>query len=154
MTQDGCPVVGRRVEVGTEELKPHGGAWELWLEEVAKKWVSGILEDVRGRSFRVSAVDMVDGSGLGFTWLTGSEENVLEPSIGYAWCFDHGRMHRFLRRDPWCDAAWVHLKGNTEEEASRYRREVWGEAQFLNELSSERQLAALEEGRLKTARLE
>lgn len=58
----------------------------------------------------------------------------------YAWCFDHGRLHRFLLSEGcWCTAAWVQLTGSTEEEAMESKQLIWGEAQFFDQLDLIRQ---------------
>ncbi|PBC66281.1 hypothetical protein BX265_8344 [Streptomyces sp. TLI_235] len=61
-------------------------------------------------------------------------------SFAYAWCFDHGRLHRFPAGDePWCSAAWVPLAGATEEEAVEAKWAAYGDARFLHDLSEDKQ---------------
>jgi len=63
----------------------------------------------------------------------------------YAWCFDHGALHRFKPRqqDAWCTARWVHLDAYSEEAALAVKQRGWGDARFLHELSPEHQLAVI-----------
>ena len=63
--------------------------------------------------------------------------------ITYAWCFSHGRDHRF-DGEPWCTATWTPLAGRTEEEALRDKEERFGDAQFLHQLPAERQLLLIQ----------
>lgn len=65
----------------------------------------------------------------------------VNPSNGetFAWCFSHGRLHRFTR-EPWCTATWVRLNGTTEDEALAAKRARFGDAQFLRHLPLEQQL--------------
>lgn len=51
----------------------------------------------------------------------------------YAWCFDHGRQHRF-EGAPWCTARWVTLTGATEEAALDDKRARFRDARFLHHL--------------------
>lgn len=63
-----------------------------------------------------------------------------ETVVTYAWCFDHGRLHRFLAEEgTWCTAAWVPLDGDTEEGALTHKQLVWGDAQFFHQLTHDRQ---------------
>ncbi|MFJ1936863.1 hypothetical protein ACIOGZ_29915 [Kitasatospora sp. NPDC088160] len=60
----------------------------------------------------------------------------------FAWCFDHGRLHRFAADDePWCTAAWVSLPGGSADEALKAKHERFGNAVFFDHLPSEQQLA-------------
>lgn len=62
--------------------------------------------------------------------------------VHYAWCFDHGTLHRFSPRGtPWCTAAWVSLDAYTEETALAMKQEAWGDARFLHDLSPDQQAA-------------
>jgi hypothetical protein len=62
------------------------------------------------------------------------------PDAFYAWCFDHGRLHRFLLAEgTWCTAAWVPLVGSTEAEALSNKKVAWGDAQFFDQLTLDRQ---------------
>lgn len=56
-----------------------------------------------------------------------------------AWCFDHGRLHRFGEDGEWCTAAWVTLDGDTDEEALEQKRLIWGPAEFFDQLDLDRQ---------------
>jgi len=63
----------------------------------------------------------------------------------YAWCFDHGRLHRFPATDvPWCTAAWVWLAGDTEQAALADKTTRYGDAQYLWDLTTEQQLAVID----------
>lgn len=60
-------------------------------------------------------------------------------TVTYAWCFDHGKLHRFLAEEgEWCTAAWVPLDGATEGEALAQKQLTWGEAQFFDQLTLDR----------------
>ena len=62
----------------------------------------------------------------------------------FAWCFDHGRIHRFgADETPWCDAAWVWLAGLTEAEAMADKQTSYGDVQFFDQLTREQQLAII-----------
>jgi hypothetical protein len=66
----------------------------------------------------------------------------MKTVVIYAWCFDHGELHRFRPREaPWCTAAWYALDAYSEEAALGIKRQAWGEARFLHELSVEQQAA-------------
>lgn len=74
----------------------------------------------------------------------------------FAWCFDHGRLHTFLpdgNPNEVCSAAWVQLHGDSEEEALNQKQLVWGDAQFFDQLSLDRQggLIAITEMRRNSA---
>lgn len=65
--------------------------------------------------------------------------------VVYAWCFDHGRLHRFQpRATPWCTAAWIHLDAYSEEAAVAIKQRAWGHARYLYELSPEQQATITE----------
>lgn len=65
--------------------------------------------------------------------------------VVYAWCFDHGTLHRFQpRATPWCTAAWVHLDAYTEETALAMKQSAWGGARFLHDLNADQQLTIVE----------
>lgn len=67
--------------------------------------------------------------------------------IRFAWCFSHGTMHRFPEGDePWCTARWIAFTATTQEEADAAKQAAYGDARFLHELSSERQLEIIEMG--------
>ncbi|CAL9665298.1 hypothetical protein SUDANB126_07208 [Streptomyces sp. enrichment culture] len=69
----------------------------------------------------------------------------------YAWCFDHGRLHRFPRgEEPWCTAAWVALAATTTEQALRAKQAAYGEARFLDGLSAQAQPEVIELQRART----
>lgn len=69
-----------------------------------------------------------------------SAQSSTETQIAYAWCFDHGALHRFVRAEgAWCSAAWVPLDGSTKGEALRHKQLVWGHAQFFDQLPLDRQ---------------
>lgn len=55
--------------------------------------------------------------------------------LTYAWCLDHGRLHRFAQKDgAWCSALWVELNGNDEQSALADKHDRFGEAQFFDQL--------------------
>ena len=56
-----------------------------------------------------------------------------------AWCFDHGTLHRFGEDGERCNAAWVPLDGETDEEALNQKELMWGPGQFFGDLDLERQ---------------
>jgi hypothetical protein len=58
----------------------------------------------------------------------------------YAWCFSHGRLHRFTD-EPWCTATWTRLDGDTEADAIANKIGRYGDAQFVHQLPAEQQLA-------------
>lgn len=63
----------------------------------------------------------------------------------YAWCFDHGTLHRFQPdTTPWCTAAWVGFTATTETAALEAKQHAYGEARFLHELPTEQQLEVIE----------
>jgi hypothetical protein len=63
-----------------------------------------------------------------------------EAVFTFAWCFDHGRLHKFhVEEGAWCTAAWVPLEGSTEEDALMHKQLTWGDAQFFDQLTLERQ---------------
>ncbi|MCM8552309.1 hypothetical protein [Streptomyces sp. STCH 565 A] len=65
----------------------------------------------------------------------------------YAWCFDHGIMHRFHGGDePWCTARWVAFTATTAEEAHAAKTKAYGDARFLHELPASKQLEVIEIG--------
>lgn len=59
-------------------------------------------------------------------------------TVAYAWCFSHGRLHRF-DGTPWCTATWVRLTGVTKSDALANKRARYGNAQFLHQLPDEQQ---------------
>jgi hypothetical protein len=66
-------------------------------------------------------------------------------STTYAWCFDHGTLHRLLAPEkPWCTAAWVPLHATSEEEAMEAKQHAYGDARFLDELPRDKQLEVIE----------
>lgn len=52
----------------------------------------------------------------------------------YAWCFSHGRMHRFDPEEPWCTATWIRLDAGSEAEALTVKQERYGDARFVGDL--------------------
>jgi len=63
----------------------------------------------------------------------------------YAWCFDHGVMHRFhVGDEPWCTARWVAFTATTAEEAHAAKTEAYGDAYFLDQLPADKQLEVIE----------
>jgi hypothetical protein len=63
----------------------------------------------------------------------------------FAWCFSHGRLHRFAGPDaPWCTAHWAPLSGVTEAEAYRDKVTRFGSVQFIDSLTGEQQLALID----------
>jgi hypothetical protein len=70
-----------------------------------------------------------------------------EPIL-FAWCFDHGTLHRFVDRGfrhdgVWCTAAWVELEAETTDEALCAHVAKWGGVQFFHQLSTKQQLEVL-----------
>lgn len=59
----------------------------------------------------------------------------------FAWCFDHGVLHRFRPRDhaSWCTGRWVHLDAYVEATALGMKQEGWGDARFLHDLNPDQQ---------------
>lgn len=70
----------------------------------------------------------------------------IRPDLGesFAWCFSHGRMHRFTA-DPWCTAEWVRLDGTSQVEAEADKVARFGGAVFLHHLPLEQQVKVDEE---------
>jgi hypothetical protein len=65
----------------------------------------------------------------------------MKTLVVYAWCFDHGALHRFQPREtPWCAGAWIHLDAYSEEAALAIKQRAWGEARFLDELTPDQQV--------------
>jgi len=63
----------------------------------------------------------------------------------YAWCFDHGTLHRFHADEkPWCSAAWVSFAAPTEELALDAKHAAYGDAVFLDQLPLDKQLEVIE----------
>ncbi len=62
----------------------------------------------------------------------------------FAWCFSHGRLHRF-NSQPWCTADWVRLPGASQDEARAAQVERFGEAVFLHHLPLEQQAEIVQE---------
>ncbi|MFF4417052.1 hypothetical protein ACFYY8_31410 [Streptosporangium sp. NPDC001559] len=74
------------------------------------------------------------------------------PTTWFAWCFSHGRLHRFTpsREYPdgaWCTAHWSRLAGATEEEALADKANRFGDAQFIDQLPLEVQVEVADETR-------
>lgn len=66
----------------------------------------------------------------------------------WAWCFSHGRIHRFTPdQDPWCTATWTWLDGATEADALTYKTATYGDSQFLHQLPAEQQLQLIQNRR-------
>ncbi|MFF2731838.1 hypothetical protein ACFVS9_28505 [Streptomyces sp. NPDC058008] len=65
-------------------------------------------------------------------------------AIMFAWCFSHGRLHRFHPEDPWCTATWIAFTATTEEDALAAKHEAYGDAQFLHHLPAVQQLEVIE----------
>lgn len=63
-------------------------------------------------------------------------------SVVYAWCWSHGRDHRFTG-DPWCTARWTPLPGTTRAKTLAAKTEQYGDAEFLHHLPDTKQLATL-----------
>ena len=62
----------------------------------------------------------------------------------YAWCFSHGTLHQFAGPEgPWCTADWVWLSGFTIDQALAAKQAAYGDAQFLDQLPAETQLAVI-----------
>jgi hypothetical protein len=68
----------------------------------------------------------------------------------FAWCFSHGRLHRFLKK-PWCTATWARLAGTTEAEALADKAARFGDATFSNDLPLETQVELMQAGEGRTA---
>ncbi|MFG1858444.1 hypothetical protein ACGFJT_41895 [Actinomadura geliboluensis] len=63
----------------------------------------------------------------------------------YAWCFSHGRLHRF-HADParaWCTATWMPLEGESEDAALADKNTRYGQALFDHELARDQRLAVI-----------
>lgn len=72
------------------------------------------------------------------------------PDIWFAWCFSHGRLHTFhpSAGDPlgaWCGALWTRLNGTDEEAAVADKQARYGDAQFIDHLPLDEQLAIHED---------
>ena len=66
----------------------------------------------------------------------------------FAWCFSHGRLHRFpAPTEPWCTAHWAPLSGSTEAEACADKERRYGSAMFIDGLPGEQQLALIDSHR-------
>jgi hypothetical protein len=66
----------------------------------------------------------------------------------FAWCFDHGRLHRFSP-EPWCTAAWIRLDGQTESQALASKTALFGDARFIDQLSPGSQVELVNISRLR-----
>ncbi len=72
------------------------------------------------------------------------------PKITYAWCFDHGIMHRFnVGDEPWCTARWVAFTATTAGEAQAAKTEAYGAAYFLSQLPADKQLEVIKIGQAR-----
>jgi len=64
--------------------------------------------------------------------------------LSFAWCFSHGRMHFFAEdQEPWCTATWVPLAAGSEDKALAEKQRRYGDAQFLDQLPLEQQVAII-----------
>lgn len=69
----------------------------------------------------------------------------------YAWCFSHGTLHRFLAgATPWCTATWIAFTATAENDALAAKEEAYGDAQFLHDLPSVKQLEVIETAAART----
>ncbi|MFY1686391.1 hypothetical protein [Plantactinospora sp. WMMB782] len=69
----------------------------------------------------------------------------MDPTTTYAWCFSHGRMHKFVAPEgPWCSASWLPL-GEDEEAAYSAKAARVGDAQFMDDLPLEVQVEVVDE---------
>jgi len=69
----------------------------------------------------------------------------MSASPVYAWCFDHGRAHTFpAGTKPWCTAAWVPFVAPTEKDALEAKKSAYGDACFLHQLPTDKQLEIIE----------
>ncbi|MFI8903885.1 hypothetical protein ACIGO7_37760 [Streptomyces virginiae] len=67
------------------------------------------------------------------------------PDMNYAWCFDHGVLHRFSPAEgPWCTGTWVQLPGVSEDLALEAKERQYGEARFFDQLTLEQQVMLVE----------
>lgn len=67
------------------------------------------------------------------------------PPITYAYCFDHGDLHRFPKDGtPWCTAAWVAFTATNETDTLAAKRAAYGDARFLGDLPAEKQIEVIE----------
>ena len=66
-------------------------------------------------------------------------------STTYAWCFDHGTLHRFAEGDePWCPAVWLPFTAANEEQALEAKQYAYADAQFFSELPVDKQLEVIQ----------
>ncbi|MCX4450688.1 hypothetical protein [Streptomyces sp. NBC_01789] len=66
-------------------------------------------------------------------------------AIMFAWCFSHGTLHKFVADEaPWCGGAWVAFAAPTGKEAFAAKRHAYGDARFLDQLSTAQQLEVIE----------
>lgn len=61
------------------------------------------------------------------------------PSRNFAWCFDHGGLHNWHGKNPWCTALWVSLKGDNEQAALTEKAKQFGDARFIDQLPFDQQ---------------
>jgi hypothetical protein len=72
----------------------------------------------------------------------------------YAWCFDHGCMHRFKHvKTAWCAARWRPFDAYDEQSAIGMKRDLYGDAKFLHELTDEQQLNVIEQAARRNQQL-
>jgi hypothetical protein len=65
--------------------------------------------------------------------------------VRFAWCFDHGTLHRFREGvPPWCTAAWVAFTPATEAGAIAAKQAAYGDARFFDELTLDQRLEVIE----------
>ncbi|WP_422132214.1 hypothetical protein [Streptomyces misionensis] len=63
----------------------------------------------------------------------------------YAWCLDHGRLHRFAQQEgAWCSALWVALAGDDEQSALADKQARFGDARFFDQLPQQVQVELVE----------
>ncbi|MFD3363661.1 hypothetical protein ACFWW5_11215 [Streptomyces albidoflavus] len=77
-----------------------------------------------------------------------SESMMTSPQVPtYAWCLDHGRLHRFTQKEgAWCSALWVALVGEDETTALADKRIRFGDAQFFDQLPQAVQVELVKSG--------
>lgn len=67
------------------------------------------------------------------------------PKPTYAWCFDHGVLHKFdPDAAPWCTANWVGFNARSEKEALEAKVMAYGDVLFFDDLPYDKKLEVLE----------
>jgi hypothetical protein len=67
------------------------------------------------------------------------------PTVTFAWCFSHGRLHKFAPDvEPWCTGNWVAFVARSEEEAMEAKVASYGEAVSFDDLPYDKKLEVLD----------